>query len=84
MDWGYGMGGYGWLMMTGLWVVLIAVLAALAAWIFPRERHAGSGRPALSARELLDHRLARGEIDPETYRSLRDELSAGGTARRDA
>jgi putative membrane protein len=79
MDWGYGMGGGEWLLMTGFWVVLIAVLVGLAAWIFPRQARQTPSAPAGSAREVLDQRLARGEIDVETYRAVRDELARAST-----
>ncbi len=84
MDWGYGMGGAGWLLMTGFWVVLIAVLVGLAAWIFPRQGRPTQVGDAASARELLDQRLARGELDIETYRAIRDELARARTTRSDA
>jgi putative membrane protein len=79
MGWGYGMGGVGWLLMTGFWVLLIAVLVGLAAWIFPRQGRQTPTAPAASAREVLDQRLARGEIDVETYQAVRDELARAAT-----
>jgi putative membrane protein len=81
MGWGYGMGG-GWLVMTLSWVLLIAAVIALVVWIFPRDtRRAGGSWPAPSPREVLDRRLARGEIDVETYRTLRQELSGTESSR---
>ena len=38
MGWGYGMGLSGWLMMGGLWLVLVIAAAVVVMWIFPRER----------------------------------------------
>lgn len=82
MGWGYGMGG-GWLLMTLWWVLLIAVVVALVVWIFPREtRRSADPRPAPTPRDVLDQRLARGEIDIETYRTLRQELSGTEPSRR--
>jgi putative membrane protein len=76
MGWGYGMGG-GWLVMTLSWVLLMGVIIALVVWIFPRDprRRSGESWPAPNPREVLDQRLSRGEIDVETYRTLRQELS---------
>jgi putative membrane protein len=74
MDWGYGMGGGGWLLMMGFWLLVVLALAAAAWWIFPGRTRAADQR-TLSAREILDQRLARREIDVETYRALRDELN---------
>jgi putative membrane protein len=77
MGWGYGMGG-GWLIMTLSWVLLIAILVGLVMWIFPRDPRRGSASSVPqqpSPQEILDRRLARGEIDVETYRLLREELT---------
>jgi putative membrane protein len=84
MGWGYGMGAGGWLLMTGLWLVLIVAAVGLVVWIFPRESRRGSEpeAPARKPQELLDERLARGEIDVETYRVLREELARTVAPRR--
>jgi len=83
MGWGYGMGG-SWLLMSGLWLLLIVVLVGLVVWIFPRDTRRGDSGQVRSRtpREVLDERLARGEIDVETYRVLREELSRSDPARR--
>jgi putative membrane protein len=91
MGWGYGMGGGGWLLMTALWFVMIVVVVAAVTWIFPRATSQRVPPPtstaptfspptsaaptSTTARQILDERLARGEIDVETYRTLRDELT---------
>ena len=61
------MGVSGWLGMAALWVVIVA----LAIWAISRLFPVRSGS---DARAALDARLARGEIDPETYRLVREEL----------
>ncbi len=93
MGWGYGMGmgPWGWVMMGGFWLLLLAAAIVTVAWIFPRDRRGtsapgsladqtGSGGPAVGQYShpltVLDDRLARGEIDIETYRALRAELTA--------
>jgi hypothetical protein len=47
-------------------------------WIVSEAGNRGGGRvgPAVSAREILDQRLARGEIAPEQYDQLREKLDA--------
>ncbi len=64
MMWGYGM-WWGSL----IWLILIAVIV----WtLFAATR---SGRPhRAGALEILEERLARGEIDIATYRTTRTEL----------
>jgi putative membrane protein len=60
-----------WLAMSGVWVVVLALAIWAAARLFP----AAGTRPG--PRELLDERLARGELDLEQYRLLRRELERG-------
>lgn len=60
---------WGMLMMLG-WVVIIA----MAVWLVQRSqdsRRSTSGR----AREILDERYARGEIDAQEYRERLDHMS---------
>ncbi|GAA2758624.1 hypothetical protein GCM10009872_39840 [Actinopolymorpha rutila] len=78
--WG-GMGGSGWLVMSLFWLVLIVVIV----WAVTRLVHPAGGRgevgPARreeSPQEILDRRLASGEIDTATY----DELKARLPGRR--
>ena len=57
------------------WLLLIVagalVLGYLAYRLVPQRRMAGANR----AREILDERYARGEIDEREYRHRRDELA---------
>lgn len=89
MGWyGYGMGGWGALVMV---IVAIAVLGLLVAAIVALVRSGGrrsdpAERPAIDLprpEELLAERYARGEIDEQDYRArlavLRERVA---TARR--
>ncbi len=97
MGWyGTGMGGFGWMGMGLLWLVLIGVIVWLVVRLLPgrsqRPLHptppavppTGAGPqddvPAGPALEILDQRLARGEVDLETYRNIRATIvgSRGG------
>ena len=85
MGWGYGMGLGGWLVMSGLWLVLIVAAVMLATRLLRVE----GGRPAAPSpgpgptpREVLDQRLARGEIDVETHQMLLAELTRDPAAPR--
>lgn len=64
MMWGYGMwwGGL-------IWLILIAAIL----WTLLATNRQGRSNRA-TAIEILEERLARGEIDAETYRSTRTEL----------
>jgi putative membrane protein len=89
MSW-YG-GGWAWWQAGLMWVAMIAFLAfliwavyALVTGITQKPGQPGSGgRQEGGARRILDERLARGEIDAEEYRRLRDALD-GGTGRSPA
>lgn len=54
-----GMHAVGWL----LWLLLIAVVVAWG-WSLPRQRE---GRRRETAREILDRRLANGDMTPADY-----------------
>lgn len=74
--------GWGWMMilMPLLWVGLIAVIV----WAVVRfaGQPAGSTPPRETPQEILDRRLATGEIDLDTYTSANEHLSARGTGPR--
>jgi putative membrane protein len=75
MGWYSGGMGYGaWMFMGLFWLVLIGLIIWAAARLLPTS-HDGV-RNMDSPQEILDHRFARGEIDGETYRAQRAELSA--------
>ncbi len=85
--WDGGMGWGGWFFMSVLWVVLLVVIVWAAAQLFPGRRDAAAtAGPATlppapapeDARQILDRRLASGEIDVETYENLRDALAKAG------
>ena len=73
--WGSGVHWWGWL--TGL-VVMVAFwgLVGWAIWYFVGAvtRRGDHDRRASGAKQVLDERLARGEIDVEEYRRLRDMM----------
>ena len=63
---GFGMGGAG-----ILWVILLGV----AIWAIVSATNKTPTRSATgSARDVLDARLARGELSVEEYRKLRETL----------
>jgi putative membrane protein len=74
-----GMGAAGWLLMAGFWAAVIAVIVWAVTRLFPK---ASTGRTVTQRRqepqELLDQRLASGEIDPQTYIAARRELTGTG------
>lgn len=88
MGYGYGMGAggwVGWIAMAFVWIPLIT----LAIWGVSRAFPTGTGRgdtfegsrPETPA-EVLDRRYAAGEIDGDSYQSMRAMLASGSTMRR--
>ena len=67
-----GMGMAGWLVMIAFWGGFIALVLWAVTRLFPTSDRGGE------AVELLDRRLATGQIDAETYRQVRDELADAG------
>ncbi len=63
--------------MNGLWSgymgIFWVLLLVLVVWLLLRDRRGGSRRHT-SAREVLDQRYARGEIDREEYLRRLDDL----------
>jgi putative membrane protein len=73
------MGVGGWLLMAAIWGGVLAVIVWAVLRLFPR----GASRPAgpgdgENAQSVLDRRLAAGDIDEDTYRRLRGELTHAG------
>ena len=85
MDGWDGMGVAGWFLMTVFWVALIAAIVWAVANLFPARGTGdrGTGDPASPERpeEILDRRLARGEIDTATYDELRAKMRAARAER---
>lgn len=72
--WGGGLHWWGWLLgsfgMVVFWgLIIFGVWYAVTA-LARATRHHPHGDDG--ARDVLDRRLARGEIDPDEYRRLRD------------
>jgi len=84
---GYGMSAGGWIFMILLWAVLLGVIVWAVMRIFPSRQsgdapatHVAAPR-AETAKEILDRRLASGEIDAETYDAIASRLGSGKTDR---
>lgn len=75
MGYGWGFGWIGWIGMIAFWALTIGLVVWAVTRIWPGEQRRADG--SRSAREELDLRLARGEVDPETYEKIKAQLSAG-------
>lgn len=83
MGWyGGGMGWGGWLGMGLFWLVLLGLIVWLVVQLLPGSGGGATrstGEPAL---EILDRRLASGEIDLENWQAQRAALLAAHGDRR--
>lgn len=88
MGWyGSGMGGGAWLLMGLFWFALVALIIFLVIRLLPdtsgAERPPSQHLPASETPlEILDKRLARGELDLETYKAQRAALIESSGERR--
>jgi putative membrane protein len=79
-DWD-DMGLWGWLMMVFgglLWLVVVVAVVVLAVRYVEDRQALPPAAQEPSALELLDRRLARGEIDVDEYERRRDAMTASG------
>jgi len=72
MDWNGHMSTGGWISSIFVIIVVLALVAAIA-WT-ARDRRDPGAATAVSAREILDGRLASGEINVGEYEQLRQAL----------
>ena len=68
-----GMGVAGWVVMVLFWGTFIG----LAVWAISRLVVSPRAVDEPTPRDLIDMQLAAGDIEPETYQRLRDEMTVG-------
>lgn len=81
MGYGWGMGAGGWIAMTVFWVALIALIVWLFGRAFLRGGnvhgcHRDESATAETPAQILDRRYASGELDLETYQTMRVNLTS--------
>lgn len=72
--WGWGP-GFGFIFMILFWGLIILGIIAIVKWLM--ETSSGPGitpPPPRTARQILDERYARGEIDKEEYEQKKRDL----------
>jgi putative membrane protein len=72
MGWGWGGMWLGPLFMIAVLALVVAAIVALARWV---GRGGDGGGRMRTARDILDERYARGEIDREEYQRRRDDIA---------
>ena len=75
-------GGWAWWQVLLMWIGMIAfwalVIWAIWALVVAATRRPEDERRHHSALQILDERLARGEIDTEEYRRRREAIEPSG------
>lgn len=83
MGYGWGMGAGSWIAMTVFWVALLVLVGWAVARAFPSGGTRGGEPPrGESPEEVLDRRYSAGELDDETYQSMRATLVSARSGRR--
>jgi len=83
MGWyGGGMGPLGWLAMGLFWLVLIGLIIWLVVRLLPGSDAGNPRSTGESALDILDRRLAGGEIDLNTWQAQRAALISAREERR--
>ena len=69
-----GMGSLGWLGMGVFWLILLGLIIWLVVRLLPGSDSGTTRNTDESALEILDRRLASGELDTETWQVQRAAL----------
>lgn len=72
-EFGWSMGFGGWVFMILFWGLVILGIVAIVKWLTGSSRATGTPPPK-SARQILDERYARGEIDREEFEQKKRDL----------
>ena len=77
MRWyGSGMGPLGWLVMGLFWLILLGLIVWLVSRLLPGSTGGTTRSSGESALDILDRRLASGEIDLAAWQAARAALVA--------
>lgn len=83
MGWyGGGMGPFGWLAMGLFWLILIGLIVWLVVRLLPGSSGGATRDTGEAPLEILDRRLASGEIDLDTWQAQRAALLGAREDRR--
>jgi putative membrane protein len=81
-SYGNGIGSLGWLGMGVFWLLLLGLIAWLVMRLLPGSTGQTPRPTGDSAAEILDRRMARGEIDVPTWQAQRAALQGTQDSRK--
>ena len=83
MRWyGSGMGPLGWLAMGLFWLILLGLIVWLVSRLLPGSSGGTTRSSGESALDILDRRLASGELDTAAWQTQRSALQGTQDSRR--
>lgn len=75
-SYGGGLGPLGWLAMGLFWIIVLGLIVWLVIRLIPGSSDRPTRAGGESALEVLDRRLAGGELDVQTWQAQRSALVA--------
>ena len=81
-SYGNGMGSLGWLGMGVAGLLLLGLIIWLIVWLLPSSTGPKSRSTGDSAAEILDRRMASGEIDVPAWQAQRAALQGAQDSRK--
>jgi len=76
MDWGFGSGWFGFILMVIFLILVIVAIIFLIRWLVVSSRAGSHGRkPEETALEILKKKYARGEINREEFEEKKRDLT---------
>ena len=83
-SYGNGMGNFAWLGMGAFWLILLLLIVWLVVRLLPGSSGRTSRPGGESALDILDRRLASGEIDTQAWQAQREVLLGAKSDRMSA
>lgn len=68
--------GFGWIVMILFWLLIIAGLIAIVKWLIGGPETNVPLPPSKTARQILEERYARGEIDREEFEQKKRDIES--------
>jgi uncharacterized membrane protein len=83
MYWGDHMSVGGWIFSILATLIILAIIIGLIVWVVSPASRSSATTTGESAREILDRRLACGELTVEQYEQLREALNGPASTTSD-